>query len=159
MFRDKNGFILHYFTTPLVDTFYYIAQLHASILVIKMAAQRKWTRIWIESDWAYMVSLISSRAIIVPWNIHANWIKCCHTLSNLNVIAMHIFREGNRISDALPLHGRMSQTMSSWPITPPFSYEFFLHNVHRQITYIFIYLIYFLAVFIPFCGRSMFCSI
>ncbi|XP_065881606.1 uncharacterized protein [Euphorbia lathyris] len=101
IFRNYRGFPngCFAFSTPL--SFAYMAELRAAIFAIELAWETNWHQLWVESDSIYVVNLLRHRSIDVPWSIRQEWLHCLSICSRMNILVSHIFREGNRVADAL----------------------------------------------------------
>nr|XP_011459708.1 PREDICTED: uncharacterized protein LOC105350053 [Fragaria vesca subsp. vesca] len=72
----------------------------AIIKAIELAWVRDWKHIWLEVDSSLVLDYIR-RPSLVPWPLRVRWLNCLYRISKMNFKATHIFREGNKIVDAL----------------------------------------------------------
>lgn len=68
VFRDWKGKVLHCFSFPFDNTYAFVAELKAGIFAIETASGRGWNCNWIESDSSYVVHILRSRSIQVPYS-------------------------------------------------------------------------------------------
>ncbi|KAK2649124.1 hypothetical protein Ddye_016613 [Dipteronia dyeriana] len=73
IFRNCRAFVKGCFVVPVDHVFAFEAELLAASIAIKFAWQNRWHRIWLESDYSYVVQLLSSRFEQVPWRIRQAW--------------------------------------------------------------------------------------
>ncbi|YP_008992319.1 hypothetical protein Salmi_Mp055 (mitochondrion) [Salvia miltiorrhiza] len=81
--------------------FAFEAELVGVMMAVDIAFSKGWHSLWIESDSIYVVSLLRSRSMIVPWNHRNRWLYTLHLIRQMNIVVTHIFREGNHVADAL----------------------------------------------------------
>ena len=101
IFRNCRGFVHGCFALSLGSGFAYQAEWVGVMTAIAIAHSKGWKSLWIESDSTYVVSLIRSRSIAVPWNFRNRWLLTLHLIRQMRVVASHIYREGNQAADAL----------------------------------------------------------
>ncbi|XP_057790166.1 uncharacterized protein LOC131007028 [Salvia miltiorrhiza] len=58
-----------------------------------------WSRVWFESDSSFVVRLLHSHALSVPWRFKAHWKKALSLVSLYTWRITHIYRKGNRAAD------------------------------------------------------------
>ncbi|XP_057808799.1 uncharacterized protein LOC131023270 [Salvia miltiorrhiza] len=83
------------------------AELLAVIHAILIAHNRGWFLLWIEADSEYVVRLLNSRGVDVPWRFVALWKHVLAKLSDFRLQVSHIFREGNRAADIMANQDRV----------------------------------------------------
>jgi len=66
---------------------------------IEFAKSKNWNSFWLETDPKLVVQAFSNQDI-VPWQLRNMWSNCIITVSNMNFIISHIYREGNACADA-----------------------------------------------------------
>ena len=67
VFRTSRGFVKGCFANLLGIAFAFEAELAAAIHAIRLAREKGWHSIWLESDSTYLVALLHSRSSLVPW--------------------------------------------------------------------------------------------
>jgi ribonuclease HI len=77
-----------------------IAELCGIMRAIEMAKHHNWNNLWLETDSSLAV-LAFKNSSMVPWVIRNRWDNCMVLTGSMNIIATHIFREGNESADAL----------------------------------------------------------
>ncbi|KAL6182579.1 hypothetical protein ACLB2K_043998 [Fragaria x ananassa] len=100
IFRDYKGHFLGAFASNLEIPSSISAEIMAVIKAIELAWVRDWKHIWLEVDSSLVLDYIR-RPSLVPWPLRVRWLNCLYRISKMNFKATHIFREGNRIADAL----------------------------------------------------------
>ncbi|XP_057791344.1 uncharacterized protein LOC131008487 [Salvia miltiorrhiza] len=101
VFRDKFSWVRGCFHIKGGIGFAFEAELLAVISAIQIAFYKNWRYLWIESDSTYIVNLLHSRSLNVPWRFAARWREVLVLLSEFNLHITHIFREGNKVADIL----------------------------------------------------------
>lgn len=71
----------------------------AAVTALEHAQRRGFTFIWLESDSTYVVAILSSFSLTVPWRLHARWRVLIPYLRNIHFRVSHVYREGNRVAD------------------------------------------------------------
>ncbi|XP_057811426.1 uncharacterized protein LOC131025643 [Salvia miltiorrhiza] len=112
VFRDHWGWVRGCFHFKGGTGFAFEAELLAVIYAIMIAHHRGWYMLWIESDSAYIVRLLNSRSLDVPWHFMATWRKALKLLEEFQVQVSHIFHEGNCAAD---LMANPARTEGWWP--------------------------------------------
>ncbi|XP_057779593.1 uncharacterized protein LOC130998178 [Salvia miltiorrhiza] len=112
VFRDSRSLVRGCFHVKGGLGFAFEAELLAVITAIQIAHQRTWFSLWVESDSTYIVGLLTSRSLNVPWRFLASWRRILTLLENFTLHITHIYREGNRAADIMT-----SNTMEEgwWP--------------------------------------------
>lgn len=101
VFRNSRGFVKGCFSVNIGIAFAYEAELYAVILSIEAAAARNWNHLWLECDSIYVIGLLKSEYVDVPWSYRNRWLNVLLRLKNMNLVVSHIFREGNQVADSL----------------------------------------------------------
>ncbi|KAK2649260.1 hypothetical protein Ddye_016749 [Dipteronia dyeriana] len=83
VFRNCIAFVNGCFAVALDHVFAFEAELLAASMAMNFAWQNGWCRIWLESDYSYVVQLPSSRFEQVPWQIWQAWQRCIYQISKL----------------------------------------------------------------------------
>lgn len=109
----------------ICDAFH--AKLNAVMSTIRIAFDKGWHRLWLESDSSLVVEAFTSPEI-VPWNIRIKWRNCLHIADSMELKVSHIFREGNFCVDRLASYGVSSKCYSWWDLVPRFIRADFFHN-------------------------------
>jgi ribonuclease HI len=123
LFRDHRGTFLGAYACNIGMHSVFYAEVLAIIFAIEFADRHGWRNIWLESDSTSAI-MIFSKPHLVPVLLRNRW----HNARNLGVqvIASHIFREGNCCADFLSNLGH-SVVGAVWLDTLPhaISFEFF----------------------------------
>lgn len=98
----------------------------AVIQAIKLTWVRDWKHIWLEVDSEFVLNFIHSPNL-VPWKLSVEWRNCLYQISQMQFRSSHIFREGNRVADALANHGIHSTCLIWWDLPPDFVLSFCNH--------------------------------
>jgi ribonuclease HI len=67
---------------------------------IEIAADNGWRNVWLETD-SSLVVLAFRKASLVPWKIRNRWNNCMHSITTMNFLISHIYRERNGCADTL----------------------------------------------------------
>jgi ribonuclease HI len=78
----------------------YFAELCGAMRAIEIAADNGWRNVWLETD-SSLVVLAFRTTSLVPWKIRNRWNNCMHTITTMNFLISHIYREGNGCADTL----------------------------------------------------------
>ncbi|XP_057791120.1 uncharacterized protein LOC131008246 [Salvia miltiorrhiza] len=85
------------------------AALEAELLAIIIAKETTyrigWPQVWFESDFSFVVRLLHSRALTVPWRFKARWKQALLYASAFTWKISHIFCEGNSAADFMASTG------------------------------------------------------
>lgn len=119
IFRDYKGHFLGAFASNLEIPSSISAQIMVVIKAIELAWVRDWKHIWLEVDSSLVLDYIR-RPSLVPWPLRVRWLNCLYRISKMNFKATHIFREGNKIADALANQGTSCSELMWWDEPPPF---------------------------------------
>ncbi|XP_057775292.1 uncharacterized protein LOC130994266 [Salvia miltiorrhiza] len=101
VFRDKWSVVRGCFHIKGGVGFAFEAELLAVITAINLAHDRNWLHLWIEADSMYVVHLLQSKSLDVPWRFMALWKGVIGRLQDFNLMVSHIYREGNRPADIM----------------------------------------------------------
>ncbi|KAH6770666.1 hypothetical protein C2S52_015469 [Perilla frutescens var. hirtella] len=99
--RRSDGSVIFCFHTDEGVGFAFIAELLAVLQALEWACILTLDYIWLEADSIYVVKLLSSRFLQVPWFLKARWRRVLEYLSSIHFCVSHIYREGNRVADLL----------------------------------------------------------
>ena len=116
VFRNSRGFVKGAFAFNTGISFAYIAELKAAMFAIAKAKELGWNNLWIECDSTWVVHLLQSRSLDVPWIVRHQWDTCLADLNCLRVIVFHIYREGNIVADMLAKLGFQLSTIHWWSL-------------------------------------------
>ncbi|KAK3189414.1 hypothetical protein Dsin_028975 [Dipteronia sinensis] len=120
IFRNCRSFVKGCFDILLGHVFAFEVELLAASMGINFAWKYMWSRIWQKSDYSYVVQLLSSRSKHVPWRLRQAWQRCIFQISQMEFQMSHIFREYNRVADALSKDALGLEVDSWWFSTPSF---------------------------------------
>lgn len=67
-----------------MSSFAYETEIWAAIKRVGYARDRVWNFLWIESDSTYVVNLLRSKTLQVPWNVLASWVSCLDCLCTVH---------------------------------------------------------------------------
>jgi len=93
IFRDCNNFCHGWFAENITTYSPFIGEITASMKAIKIAAEMNWNNLWLETD-SQLVLFAFKFHNMVPWYIGNRWINCLHTVTSMNFLVSHIYREG-----------------------------------------------------------------
>ncbi|KAL6190693.1 hypothetical protein ACLB2K_037087 [Fragaria x ananassa] len=102
--RDFKGHVLGAFSSNIDIPSSVAAEVMAVIVAIELAWVRDWKHIWLEVDSSLVLNYLRS-PLLVPWNLRVRWLNCLRCISEMTFRSSHIFREGNKVADALANHG------------------------------------------------------
>lgn len=71
------------FSSVLGMGFAFEAELVGVMMAVDIAFSKGWHSFWIESDSIYVVSLLRSRSMIVPWNHRNRWLYTLHLIRQI----------------------------------------------------------------------------
>ncbi|XP_057811701.1 uncharacterized protein LOC131025940 [Salvia miltiorrhiza] len=100
-FRDNHSLVRGCFHVKGDLGYAFEAELLAVITAIQIAHHRNWYYLWVESDSTYIVSLLTTRSLTVPWRFLASWRRVIALLENFTLHITHIYREGNKAVDIM----------------------------------------------------------
>lgn len=98
IFWNSRGFVRGFFFR---GAFAFVAELGIALYAIDLAWQFTWTKLWIESDSSYVVSIFSSNQVVVSWKFKAHFCNCIHFNRMIEFQISHIYQEGNKVADNL----------------------------------------------------------
>ncbi|KAL6126962.1 hypothetical protein ACLB2K_075007 [Fragaria x ananassa] len=119
VFRDFKGHVLGAFSSNIDIPSSVAAEVMAVIVAIELAWVRDWKHIWLEVDSSLVLDYLRS-PLLVPWNLRVCWLNCLRCISEMTFRSSHIFREGNKVADALANHGTSLTQLIWWDSAPPF---------------------------------------
>ncbi|PRQ35239.1 putative ribonuclease H-like domain, reverse transcriptase zinc-binding domain-containing protein [Rosa chinensis] len=96
-----------------------VIEVMAVIKAIELAWVRDWKHVWLKVDSSLVLNFLQSPDL-VPWQLHIEWGNCLYRISQMQFQSSHIFREGNRVADALANYGVTSSDLTWWDLAPPF---------------------------------------
>ncbi|KAL6185106.1 hypothetical protein ACLB2K_041241 [Fragaria x ananassa] len=108
VFRDFKGHVLGVFSSNIDIPSSVAAEVMSVIVAIELAWARDWKHIWLEVDSSLVLDYLQS-SLLVPWNLRVRWLNCLRCISEMTFRSSHIFREGNKVADALANHGKINQ--------------------------------------------------
>ncbi|KAL6225911.1 hypothetical protein ACLB2K_004760 [Fragaria x ananassa] len=127
VFRDYSGKVMGAFCSNLDIPSSVAAEVMAVIKTIELAWVREWKHIWLEVDSALVLSFLRSPTL-VPWQLSVEWSNCLYQISQMNFHSSHIFRECNKVADALTNEGIKSSCLTWWDLPPHFVISFCNNN-------------------------------
>lgn len=95
------GFFEAAFARKMGRELAYEAEVGVAIEGVSSAIMLGWTKIHLESDSTYVVSLFGKKNLKVPWKFRSCWDWLQEKLSDKEFHVSHIFREGNSVADAI----------------------------------------------------------
>ncbi|XP_057811583.1 uncharacterized protein LOC131025811 [Salvia miltiorrhiza] len=112
VFRDNWGWVRGCFHFKGGKGFAFEAELLDVIHAIDIAHHRGWRQLWLEADSTYIVRLLQTRSVEVPWRFLAAWKKSLRLLDDFQFQVSHIYREGNKPAD---LMANLDRNEGWWP--------------------------------------------
>ncbi|XP_057791222.1 uncharacterized protein LOC131008356 [Salvia miltiorrhiza] len=112
VFRDNWGAVRGCYHYKGGTGFAFEAELLAVMHAVRVANFRGWHWLWIEADSSYVVQLLHSRSLDVPWRFLPLWKQTLSRLSNFRLQISHIYREENSAADIMANHARIE---GWWP--------------------------------------------
>ncbi|PRQ22702.1 putative ribonuclease H-like domain-containing protein [Rosa chinensis] len=91
VFRDSKGLFLGAFAVPSAFVSSIDAEILAVIEAIEIAWVRNWHHLWLETDSTYVVHILSSFSMKVPWYLGVAWANCLWRVRRMNLKYSHIF--------------------------------------------------------------------
>ncbi|XP_058741713.1 uncharacterized protein LOC131614101 [Vicia villosa] len=104
LFRDHNANHVVSFCDFLGNESPEFAELFAPILALEEAKRRNINKLWLETDFLYVVNAFRNRAL-VPWKLCSRWLVCWNYSINIDFLVTHIYREANFCADSLAYVG------------------------------------------------------
>ncbi|XP_057775108.1 uncharacterized protein LOC130994090 [Salvia miltiorrhiza] len=101
VYRDHRGWVRGCFHFKRGLGFAFETELLAVIYVITIAHHKDWRHLWLEADLAYVVRLLNSHSLDIPWRFLASWKWTLRLLQDLRLQVSHIYREGNNVADLM----------------------------------------------------------
>lgn len=133
VFRNCRGLVHGCFALSFGYGFSYEVELRAAMYAIRTAWSNGWLSLWLESDSSYVVHLLRSSSIQVPWHLAAEWVRCLHLVSCMNFRVFHIYREGNGFADRLAREGVSLSSPSWWSSIPDFCIPFSFFGLGQEV--------------------------
>ncbi|KAL6209952.1 hypothetical protein ACLB2K_020891 [Fragaria x ananassa] len=118
VFCDYSGKVMGAFSSNLDIPSSVAAEVMVVIKAIELASEREWKHIWLEVDSELVLSFLRS-STLVPWQLNVEWRNCLYQISQINFYSSHIFREGNKVADALVNEGIKSSGLTWCDHLPP----------------------------------------
>lgn len=91
VFRTSHGFVKVCFQVLICLAYAFEAQNLAVIHALEVTQAFGWFNIWIKCDSTYMVNLIQTECMTVPWHRLVRWSSCMHFLKSISFKVSHIF--------------------------------------------------------------------
>ncbi|XP_057790938.1 uncharacterized protein LOC131008050 [Salvia miltiorrhiza] len=101
VFRDNWAWVRGCFHVKGGVGYAFEAELLAITHAIRIAHNRGWLYLWIESDSVYIVKILANRSCNVPWRFIAAWREILRLLPESHLQVTHIYREGNKVADIM----------------------------------------------------------
>lgn len=127
IFRNHNSDFLLCFAENTGKEDAYFAEISGALRAIELAKQFSWNNLWLELHSMLVVNAFKNKAL-VPWRLKNRWENCMITVSNMNFIISHIYREGNQCVDHLANLGLSCNVPSIWMQIPNSLTSFFVQN-------------------------------
>ncbi|XP_057767409.1 uncharacterized protein LOC130987739 [Salvia miltiorrhiza] len=108
VFRDNWGWVRGCFHFKGGKGFAFEAELLAVIHAIDIAHHCGWRQLWLEADSTYIVRLLQTRSVEVPWR----FLAASKNLDDFQFHVSHIYREGNKPTD---LMANLDRNEGWWP--------------------------------------------
>lgn len=127
IFRDSNSVFLLCFAENLGGGTAFHAEISTVMRSIELAYQRRWKKLWIETD-SSLVILAASNMDLVPCALRNRWKNCLAILRQMQYIITHIYREGNNCAEKLAFIGLSLQGITIWLEVPNFLNSLYGHD-------------------------------
>lgn len=101
IFHTYRGFVKGCFIVHMLSTFAYESELQVVLYAVDFSSKFWWNHLWFKCDNTYLVNLLSTLSLEVPWKFLAHWSNCVQYLSTTFFWVSHISREANYVVDAL----------------------------------------------------------
>lgn len=101
VYRDSMGFVVAAFLRKMGKGRAFEAEILAAMERVSAAIMKGWSKIVLESDSTYVVSLFNNNDSEIPWKYRANWDWLSEKIREIEFVAMHVYREGNKVADAI----------------------------------------------------------
>ncbi|KAL6199438.1 hypothetical protein ACLB2K_029222 [Fragaria x ananassa] len=108
--RDYSGKVMGAFCSNLDIPSFVAAKVMAVIKATELTWVREWKHIWLEVDSELVLSFLHFPTL-VPWQLSVEWSNCLYRISEMNFHSSHIFREANKVADALANEGIKSSSL------------------------------------------------
>lgn len=125
IFRDHKGSFLSCFADNLGQFSVLEAELHGFIIAMEFVVHHHWHHLWLEGDSSSALSALKNPKVI-PFRLRNRQHNCLYR--GLQVIASHIYREGNRCADNLANDGHSIHNVVWWETLPLFIREEFFQD-------------------------------
>ena len=117
IFRDKHAkFLLCFAENTSLQNAYH-AELMGAMRAIELASSSNWNYLWLECDSALVVNAFKNKYLI-PWKLRNRWEKCLSSVSKMNFVVSHVYREGNCCADLLANIGLSLSHLKIWMDIP-----------------------------------------
>ncbi|KAM5575738.1 hypothetical protein ABKV19_014599 [Rosa sericea] len=117
VFRDSEGLFKGAFAHRIIVSSAIEAELSAVMEAIKVASERGWQKLWLETDSVLVVHYFKAPQL-VPWKLRVAWANCVQCVQLMQFKVSHIYREGNALADKLADFGATNMG-SIWYIKVP----------------------------------------
>ncbi|KAH6796697.1 hypothetical protein C2S52_021251 [Perilla frutescens var. hirtella] len=94
VFRILDGSVLYCFHTEEGVGFAFLAELLAAITALEWARKLSLDFIWLEANFVYVVSLLSSRSLEVPWILKARRRAVLEFISSIHFLCLSYLQGG-----------------------------------------------------------------
>ena len=131
IFRDSNAQFLGAFARSSYLISSTAAEILAVIEAIELAWVQDWHHLWLETDSTYIVHLLYTHSMEVPWPFKVAWANCLWRVRRMNIHFTHIFREGNRVADIFANYGADHEGKFWWSSLPDFALASFQRDTSR----------------------------
>ncbi|XP_024190514.1 uncharacterized protein LOC112194518 [Rosa chinensis] len=134
IFRNSDATFLDAFSCNAQVSCAIDAELLAVLEVIKVAKERGWFPLWIETDSRLALQYFKKPGL-TPWRLRVQWMNSLASISQFQVHITHVFREGNQVADKLANYGALNSGSVWWDSIPHFLISSFGHNFSGRTTY------------------------
>ena len=117
LFRNSSGQCKGCFAFNLGISDALNSEIMRVIIAIKIAYEKKWNKLWIESD-SKLATLALKSSHIIPAKLTNRWNNCIMLLNSMEFFVSHIYREGNHGANKLANLG-LSLPIFTWWSSPP----------------------------------------
>lgn len=101
VFRDCLGQVVVCSHDKLGFDYAFEAEMAAAVRALELARERRLAFIWLEFDSMYVVAVLSTLSLRVPWRLLARWRILVDYLRGIQFRVSHIYREGNKVADCM----------------------------------------------------------
>ncbi|PON60250.1 Ribonuclease H-like domain containing protein, partial [Parasponia andersonii] len=122
-FRTSRGFFKGDLAISIGKAYAFEAELADVIHAIFYAWDLGWNNLWLESDLAYLVLILKSHSLSVPWRWRPSWMRCLRLISKIHFHVSHVFCEGNVVVDILVSRATSIQAPTWWHTAPSFIHD------------------------------------